>query len=209
MCGVEAVAVAIDQDGLQRSVHELMAGLGDGHLDPEPLAGSLARVVAAAEQVLRVDGVGLLLLDDHDAPRAVASSGSGAAVLDSAQQDTGVGPGADSLRDGTTVAVDDLFAVAEYGPVTTIVRDHRVRAVLSAPIWIGTELAGNLNAVMAVPHAWTRSETDAAQAYADVVASLLQVDAAATAASRAAMLAGPSDEPDRAADVSEDGTKQR
>src|SRR5215213_1222103 len=57
------------------------------------LADRLARVVESAVEVLRVDSVGLMLLDQHDALRPAGFTGFAASALEQVQIEIGEGPG--------------------------------------------------------------------------------------------------------------------
>jgi GAF domain-containing protein len=129
-----------------------------------PLSDGLRTLVGAAEQILAVDCVGVLLVDEDEQLRSVASSRPVVEVLEQAQQQLGVGPGVDSVRTSTTVAVDDLSGHEQYRSLATAVASSGVRAVLSAPVWV---------------HEWTDSDIKAAESYADVVATMLQLTAKA------------------------------
>jgi GAF domain-containing protein len=157
-------------------VQQLLAGLdtvSDGSL--APVSGALRTVIDVSEQVLGADCVGVLLMDEQDRLRAVASSGPVAAALEQAQQQLGVGPGVDTIRTAATVVVADLLAHDSYRALTDQVGDLGVRAIVSAPIWVNGAVAGNLNVMRYGVHDWTAADVAAAETYADVVATLLQL----------------------------------
>lgn len=139
------------------------------------VAHDLTAVIGAAELILGVDCVGVLLIDEDDHLRSVASSGPAAAALERAQLELGVGPGVDTVRTSETVAVNDLLADGYYGPLAREVGELGVRAVVSAPVWVNGAVAGNLNVMRFGAYEWSLDDISAAEAYADVVASLLQV----------------------------------
>ncbi len=142
-----------------------------------PLSDGLKTLVGAAEQILDVDCVGVLLVDEDERLRTVASSRPVADELEQAQQQLGVGPGVDSVRTSATVAVDDLYGHDAYQPLAAAVASSGVRAVLSAPVWVNDMVAGNLNAFRFDAYQWTAADIKAAESYAGVVATMLQLSA--------------------------------
>src|SRR5689334_8403785 len=122
------------------------------------VAHDLTAVIGAAEEILGADCVGVLLIDEDDRLRSVASSGPAAAALERAQQDLGVGPGIDTIRRSETVAVNDLLADGYYGLPAHVVSELGVRAVVSAPLWVNGAVAGNLNVMRFAAHEWSRDE---------------------------------------------------
>ena len=166
--------MAVDPEAVRLSVERLMAGLTPARsLGAQAPPDGLAKLAREAEQVLAVRCVGVLLLDDFGHLRAAAASGPLATALELAQIDTGVGPGIDTMNDRGAVTCNDLAEVERYRPLADQVAHSGVRAVLSAPIWIDGQLAGNLNALLDRAHPWTAAEASAAQAFADVVGALL------------------------------------
>lgn len=161
----------LDDDALVRSLSQLNAGLDTG-APVDALSTRLAAVVSAAAELLDVDSVGLLLLDDVDRVRSVASTGRAARMLEEAQEKITVGPGIDALT-GEMVAVSDIAAEPRYGALWREVRAYGVRAVLSAPICLGDDVVGNLNALVREPHVWSAAERRSAAAFAGIVGQLL------------------------------------
>jgi GAF domain-containing protein len=145
-------------------------------------AAALAHTVQVAVDVLRVDSVGLMLLDEHGTLQAVGFTDDEAAVLEATQARVRQGPGRDTMDTGVTVAVTDLAVVPEYAALWAGVSGSGLRAVLSSPIWAGGAVVGNLNAARRGPHAWTADEIREAEAYAKVVGLIL--DLAAPSGSR-------------------------
>jgi len=170
--------MAVDETALADSITSLSVAIQA--IDGPPvhlLSTQLTAIVGAAAEVLRVDCVGVLLLDESGRLRSVASSTAVAAALELAQQQLGMGPGHDTQAGHRTVAVADLAAVPAYGPLNAEVGALGVRAVLSAPIWCNDAVVGNLNLIRARVRDWTAAEISAAEAYAGVVGQLLGMTA--------------------------------
>jgi GAF domain-containing protein len=145
-------------------------------------AAALAQTVQVAVDVLRVDSVGLMLLDEQGTLQAVGFTDDQASVLEATQVRIGQGPGLDTMDTSVTVAVADLSVVPAYAALWAGVSGNGVRAVLSCPIWAAGALVGNLNAGRRRPHTWTADEIREAEAYAKVVGLIL--DLAAPSGSR-------------------------
>ena len=166
--------MAVDACALEESLREF-GRLTDRATSIGVIAEQMSHVVGAARVMLHVDGLGVLLVDDEAVARPVASAGSLAAAVETAQRDVEVGPGVDVLLTGRPVAVRDLPDESAYSTLWDAVEATGLRAVLSVPIQVRGEVAGNLNALDAQPHAWTDTEISAASAFADVVGTLLGV----------------------------------
>ncbi len=146
------------------------------------MTSQLAAVVSAAAELLGAESVGLLLLDDTDRVRRVASTGRAAELLELAQERVAVGPGVDALTDRGTVVVPDLAAEPRYGPLWEEVAGHGVRAVLTAPVRLDGQVVGNLNAVVPNPHHWSAAQRRSAEVLADIVGQLLGLAASSGSA---------------------------
>jgi len=133
------------------------------------LADRLARVVESAVEVLGVDGVGLMLLDQHDSLRTAGFTSLPASTLEHVQVELGEGPGIDASERAESVAVADLAEVPRYARLWRRVADSGVRAVLASPVRVWGSVIGNLNAVRNRAHRWTETEIRANEAYAKVV----------------------------------------
>src|SRR5215213_9024559 len=122
------------------------------------LADRLARVVESAVEVLRVDSVGLMLLDQHDALRPAGFTGFAASALEQVQIEIGEGPGIDASKRAETIAVTDLAEAPCYARLWRRLANTGVRAVLASPVRVWGNVIGNLNAVRSQPHRWTETE---------------------------------------------------
>lgn len=164
----------VDERALTESINTLTGVLQAMAGPPvQPISAHLSVTVTAAADLFGVDSVGVLLLDGDGALRAVASSTALAAALEQAQQQVGIGPGHDAQARRGSVLIDDLTAVPEYAPLLAAIEPLTARAVLSAPIWLDSEVVGNLNLIRTDVHRWTPVEARSATAYAEVVGRLL------------------------------------
>ncbi|MDR7276855.1 GAF domain-containing protein [Catenuloplanes atrovinosus] len=174
-----------DRQALDDSLRQLMHHTDTpGALTADALAERLSDALAAARSVLGVDGTGLMMLDERGELCVVGSSDPPSALLELAQQRTGVGPGVDCVRRDRTVTVDDLGAGGAYPRLWEFMveADGDVlpfRGVASAPILISGRAIGTLNVMTAAAHRWTRERIEAVEAYANVLAVLLRLGAAA------------------------------
>jgi len=178
--------VEIDEQALTRRLSEL-TGSVDG--PSQTLSHQLGVLVGAAAELLGVDAVGVLLLDEADRIRTAAVTGPSATALETAQERLLIGPGVDVQRLRRVVTVSDLAEDPAYRPLWDEVAGAGVRGVLSAPVWIGHEVVGNLNAITEGVHDWSDAERRAGAAYASLVAQLL---VSATRAARRADTEGRS-----------------
>lgn len=170
----------VDEWALAESI-DTLNGVIESMAGPpvQPISAHLSVIVAAAADLFGVDSVGMLLLNGDGRLQTVASSTALAAALEQAQQTVGVGPGHDTHARRGSVLVADLAAVPEYAPLLAAIEPLTPRAVLSAPIWVDTEVVGNLNLIRSDVHRWTEAEARAAAAYAEVVGRLLSLGARA------------------------------
>jgi GAF domain-containing protein len=189
----------VDDGVLSRSLLQLLDGLDRGELSARDVQGRLGEALGAAERVLGVDRVGLMLLDENDDLQVVGSSDEASERLESAQQRLRIGPTWDSLHGGQAIAVADLAATgdgqASYAALWRWLQQHAevdgggtgpedappavpVRAVLSVAVRSRGEVVGTLNAMRARSGPWSEQQIRAVQAYADVVGTLLALSAA-------------------------------
>lgn len=131
--------------------------------------------VDVAQTVLKVDGAGAMLINRDGDFALVGASNVYADTLERSQLALGDGPGFESTRRGSIVAVDDLEQEPRWRPLAK----PNVRAVLSAPIWFVGRPVGNLNALARRPREWTEDDRRALTAYAGVITALLRVGVAA------------------------------
>jgi GAF domain-containing protein len=177
--------MAVDEAALTASLITLLGRVDlPPSTDEQQLLDRLDEVLRATTQVLRVDSVGLMLLDGHDALRVVGTTDDAAASLEAAQLELRIGPAIDCLGSGRSVSVDDLATGADYAPVWNWLTTRpqppatEVRSVLSAPVPVRGETVGTLNALHHTPQSWDAAQVRAVEAYAGLIGILLRLGAA-------------------------------
>ncbi|WP_250007755.1 GAF domain-containing protein [Actinoplanes sp. M2I2] len=178
----------VDQEALASRLQSLLrtVDLPVGTESPS-LVDHLNRVIEAAQDVLSIDGVGLILLDEHNSVRVAGVSDAAGAALERCQQQLGQGPAIDCMRNDTVVRVTDLAEAPDYAALWQSIqaaaehtddRTPRVpsaRAVLSVPVRVAGNVVGTLNALRSRPHDWTPEEVTAVEAYAGLMGVLLRL----------------------------------
>lgn len=178
--------MAIDQQALAATLQMLLATLDlPETTDDGALVTHLDRVMDAAQEVLQVDGVGLLLLDDTDRLHMVGATDAAGTALERGQQHLGLGPAVDCVRLGATIPVADLADRTDYADLWQWLKRRsadvedvtQVRAVLSVPVRVHGRVVGTLNALRADCHEWTVEDVAAVEAYANIMGVLLRLTA--------------------------------
>jgi GAF domain-containing protein len=164
--------VPIDRRSARRELRLLLQGV-DG-LAGEGLAAALHRAAEAATTVLRAQGAGVMLADEHEVLRCAAASGPPGRGLATAQELLGAGPALDSFTNGMPVASRDVTADGRWPDLRHLIDRAAVRAVLSAPLALpeGGPI-GALNLHSSRARDWEVAEIAGTMAYAGVVASVL------------------------------------
>jgi GAF domain-containing protein len=166
--------VPIDRKSVTRELRLLLQG-ADG-LAGEGLAAALQRVAEAATTILRAQGAGVMLADEHEVLRCAAASGRPGRGLVTTQERLGAGPALDSYASELPVASRDVTADARWPDLRHLVDRTKVRAVLSAPLTLpGDGPIGALNLHSATARDWDLADIGATVAYAGVVASLISM----------------------------------
>jgi GAF domain-containing protein len=167
-----ALSVPIDRRSATRELRLLLQGV-DG-LAGEGLAAALQRVAEAATTVLRAQGAGVMLADEHEVLRCAAASGPPGRGLATAQERLGAGPALDSYANELPVSSRDLTADSRWPDLRHLIDRATVRSVLSAPLTLpGGRPIGALNLHSNRERDWEAGEIAATVAYAGVVASLI------------------------------------
>jgi GAF domain-containing protein len=166
--------VPIDRRSVTRELRLLLQG-ADG-LPGEGLAAALQRVAEAAATILRAQGAGVMLADEHEVLRCAAASGRPGRGLATAQERLGAGPALDSYAADLPVASRDVTTDSRWPDLRHLVDRATVRAVLSAPLTLpGDGPIGALNLHSSKARDWDVAEIAATVAYAGVVASLISM----------------------------------
>jgi len=167
-----AVSVPIDRKSATRELRLLLQGV-DG-LGSEGLGAALQRVAEAATVVLRAQGAGVMLADEHEVLRCAAASGPPGRGLATAQERLGAGPALDSYDSALPVASRDLTTDSRWPDLRHLVDRAAIRAVLSTPLTLpGGRPIGALNLHSSRARDWEVAEIAGTMAYAGVVASLI------------------------------------
>lgn len=149
--------VHVDESSLQRAVGRL-AQRGLSGLD---LRSACEVVVDAMPALFGADGAGLLLVDDTHVLRYVASTDTGAQLLEAVQESTGRGPCVEALVEDRTVEVADVLEDSRWPDLGALLASNGVRAVLGVPVHIGGVAVGSLNVYAAAPRSWDQSDKTA------------------------------------------------
>ena len=169
-----ALSVPIDRRSVTRELRLLLQGV-DG-LAGEGLGPALQRVAEAATMVLRAQGAGVMLADEHEVLRCAAASGPPGRGLATAQERLGAGPALDSYVNELPVASRDLTTDGRWPDLRHLIDRAAVRAVLSTPLTLpGGRPIGALALHSSREREWEVGEIAATMAYAGVVASLISM----------------------------------
>jgi GAF domain-containing protein len=169
-----ALPVPIDRRSVTRELRLLLQGADS--LPSEGLAAALQRVAEAATTILRAQGAGVMLADEHEILRCAAASGRPGRGLANAQERLGAGPALESFATDLPVASRDVTTDTRWPDLRHLVDRGTVRAVLSAPLTLpGDGPIGALNLHSSKARDWDVAEIAATVAYAGVVASLISM----------------------------------
>lgn len=164
----------IDRRSVTRELRLLLQDV-DG-LAGEGLAAALQRAAEAATTVLRAQGAGVMLADEHEVLRCAAASGPLGRGLASAQERLGAGPAMDSFASEMPVVSRDVTSDGRWPDLRHLLDRAAVRAVLSAPLTLpGGRPIGAIALHSSRERDWEVAEIAATVAYAGVVASLISM----------------------------------
>jgi GAF domain-containing protein len=158
-----------------RLVEDLERLLAEIDLGEGALAEQLDRATDTAVAVFGVDGAGLMLRLDDDGMQLVGGSSDTARALERAQTELQEGPGYEATARRSVVTVDDMATDERWPALRRRLSDHGIRGVLSAPIWVRHQPAGNFNLLTLGARRWTEAELTAIQAFAGVLTALLRI----------------------------------
>ena len=137
------------------------------------VADSLSTILGAMRGLFSVDGAGILLLDDQQDLRHVASTDSSAQILEAVQETTGRGPCVSALIDDEVVEVDDIGADARWPDLSQVLIDNGIRGILGSPIHVAGTPIGSLNVYHRDARGWDSSDVAALLAFDKLVERLL------------------------------------
>lgn len=169
------VEVAVAQDGARRDSLEALE-------DPDPasdLDGSVQVLVDAGLSLLGVDGTGLMLADTQG--RLCAAGGSDEATMAflRAQEHAMKGPCVHAFLLERAVQAGSLAGDPRWPQLAEAASVNAVGAALATPIGLYGGPIGVLLVSSNLPRTWTDGDAAAAEAYASVLAALLELAAEA------------------------------
>lgn len=159
----------VEEDALQRT----MGRLAQRKLAGLDLRAACEVVVDAMPGLFAADGAGILLVDDTHVLRYVASTDTGAQLLEAVQESTGRGPCVEALVEDRAVAVVDLLEDDRWPDLGTLLASNGVRAVLGVPIHFGGVAVGSLNIYSAEGRNWDQSDQSALSTIEALIERLL------------------------------------
>jgi GAF domain-containing protein len=136
-------------------------------------AEAVGLLIAAATEVFGVNGVGILLADEGQALRHVASTDDAARALEEAQERTGEGPCVDAYVEGRTIETPNLRDDRRWPELARALAGNGVRAVLGVPIRLHGSPIGTLNVYSHEPRPWDASDVGAIEALNHVLEAQL------------------------------------
>jgi PAS domain S-box-containing protein len=172
---VVSVDQAIRQAAARRRQLETLA-----ELDPvEDLDGTVQLVLDAGTHLVRVDATACMLTGREGRLASVGASGEAASAFARAQEHLTEGPGVDAVRHDRTVWSSDLAADPRWSRLKPAAAVNRVGAVMAVPVSLYGGPIGVCLLLSGPPRPWTDGDVEAAQAYAGVLAGLLEMAAEA------------------------------
>jgi GAF domain-containing protein len=160
------------------------------NIDEQALSGALGRlsqqelarmdmrealgvIVDSMPALFSVDGAGILLLDDEQDLRYVASTDQGAQVLEAVQETTGHGPCVTALFDDVVIVVDDIVEDERWPDLGALLVPNGIRGVMGAPIHVAGAPIGSLNVYHRDQRGWDASDQAALLAFDRVAERIL------------------------------------
>jgi GAF domain-containing protein len=137
------------------------------------IRSALLEVTRVMPELFSVDGAGLLLIDDNQVLRYIASTDTGAQLLEAVHESTGKGPCVQALVDNGVVAVADLLVDDRWPDLGELLVPSGVRSVLGAPVRVAGVPVGSLNVYKREAHEWDESDRAAVEAFEKLVERLL------------------------------------
>lgn len=162
--------MSIDELALAESLRRL-ATSGHGN---DGIVGALEQVLDACVALFDVDGAGILINDEQDVLRFVASTDGPGRMLEQTEAEAGEGPCTEAFISGAVVTSRDVTVETDRWPVLAAAMSTQpIRAVLGTPVRIGGVPVGTLDVYRERAHDWDDSEVTALARYAEVIATTL------------------------------------
>jgi GAF domain-containing protein len=149
-------------------------------LDPAAdLDGTVQVLMDAGVRLLGVDGIGLMLANTQGRLCAAGGSDEPATAFLRAQEHAVKGPSVHAFLLERPVQAMDLAGDARWAPLADAAAVHGVGAALAAPIGLFGGPVGACLLISRWPRPWSDGDVAAAEAYAAVLAALLELAAEA------------------------------
>jgi hypothetical protein len=172
---VVSIDQAIRQAEARRRQLEALADL-----DPvENLDGAVQAALDAGIRLLRVDGTACTLLDGERRLSAIGATDEAGSAFARAQEHLAEGPGPDACAGDRPVWSSDLPADLRWSRLQPAAAVNRAGAVVAVPVRLYGGPIGVCLGTSASPRPWTDADVEAAEAYAVMLAGLLEVAAEA------------------------------
>ena len=155
--------MSIEREALASSLQKL-AGRGS----PTSAVPALQEIVSACVDLFGVTGSGVMIADEQNITRFIASSDVPGRFLEEAESRTGQGVCTQAFVESTVVRSSDLAADPRWPELAAAVTGRGIHAVLGVPIRMGAISVGTLDVYRDHPHDWTEQEARALSRYADV-----------------------------------------
>ena len=159
----------VDRGALDESIPQLQGAVPDD-ADLEAAVRSAVEVVGALSHC---SGAGLLLLDGAHELRYVAGSDGDGVVLLTAEERAREGPGHDAVASADVVVAEDVLADQRWPGLAALLRSSGPRAVVAAPVRVGSVVAGTLHVHAEEAVTWDPDAVEAVRCYARVVEAVL------------------------------------
>jgi len=155
------------------AVAKAMGRLGQQELGSMSLADALGLVVGVMPDLFAVDGAGILLLDDRQVLRHVASTDGGAHILEALQETTGRGPCVSALVQEELIEVEDIGTDERWPELRPVLTDNGIRGILGVPVHVAGAPIGSLNVYHRESRGWDDSDLAALLAFDQLVERIL------------------------------------
>jgi hypothetical protein len=132
-------------------------------------------MTAAMPGLFSVDGAGIMLIDEEQVLRYVASTDGEARLLEAVQESTGRGPCVQALVDNDTVEVWDLVEDTRWPDLAETLVPNGLRAVLGVPVHLAGAPVGSINVYRRDAHRWDESDHNALAAFNRLVEHMVVV----------------------------------